>query len=232
MTIERIGSPLDRTELDKINKNFENLSKIDYKIMRDFLNADPGKLTPSLNGVEKPTGDLDIRNLNDFGVNFTPGINGVIYQTSVYAAQSGALGIGLAEQDRNDVASSELYLKVIDVRQGWNTVVLNFPVSQGKGYTLFKRNMESDISLAVRVISSWANHQFINGGLRMNIGKYLNDTNTYSVYNGLFEIQLITSLAQVYKIANDSVIPPQQFYVGDNPPQDAQFWFKPVGGGS
>lgn len=229
MTIEKIGLPLDREELDKLNRNLENLNKLDYKIMQDFLRGDPSQLTPQINGLMRSS-DLDMRLLNDFGTNFVADVNGVIYKAQVYAGSSGELGFGLAEQATNDVASSELYFKVVEVKSGWNEITLNFPVQQGKQYTLFKRIVGENILTNSQLISGWNTYPFISNGLTMEAGKYLNQTGTYRNYTPFYEIQLITSLAQIYKIANDSVIPPQQFYVGDNPPVDAQFWFKPVGG--
>ncbi|WP_080875541.1 hypothetical protein [Oceanobacillus timonensis] len=227
--IERIGSPLNRDELEKINSNFEKLDKIDYKIMQDFLSADPTRLTPGVNGIVKPT-ELDTRNLNNYGINFRAGVNGIIYKVSIYANRAGQLGVGLAEQEMNSEATAELYYKIVDLRRGWNEVELNFPVEQQKRYTIFRRIVAESILNAGVTVFPWNEYPFENNGLENFAGgMFLDQSNMSRHYSTFFNIRVITSIAQVYKIANDSVKPPQQFYVGNNPPQDAQFWFKPVG---
>ncbi len=230
MAIEKITGSWDAVNLERINQNFELLNSRELEFMKDFLSTDPSTLTPLLNGKEK-LDNLDMHSLNNFGINFRAEVNGIIYKASVYANRSGKLGVGLAKQLSSDVMSEELYYKTVNLKRGWNEIVLNFPVEQNVNYTLFRRSEGDVIQTANLNAAPWGSHPFIENGIKFIVGKFLDETTTYGRYSTFFEIQLITSLAQIYKIANDSVKPAQQFYVGDNPPQDAQFWFKPVSGG-
>lgn len=231
MDIRTITSQWNDVNLDRINHNFSELRGIEYRAIQDMLSTDPGKLTPIVNGISKPA-ELDMRLLNNYGINFIPKVNGIIHKVSVYCGSAGKLGFGLAAQTTNDVTTSELYFDTFDLKRGWNEVELNFPVEQGAQYTLFKRFVGDSILTNTTIVNGWADYPFMDDGLRFVAGKYLDDILTYRNYSTFFDIRVITSLAQIYKIANDRVKPPQQFYVGDNPPLDAQFWFKPVGGGS
>lgn len=232
MDIQKITNQLNGDNLDRINHNFSELSKIEYRVIQDMISSDPAKLTPGINGMEKPP-EIDLRNFNDYGVNFRVDTNGIIHKVSIYANREGQLGVGLAKQNGGSIAGAELYYKIIQLKSGWNEVELNFPIEQNARYTLFRRTVSDSVATAgITVSGGWNNYPFMTNGIGHFFGgMYLNQTGTSRHYTTFFEIQVITSLAQIYKIANDSVKPSQQFYVGDNPPQDAQFWFKPVSGG-
>ncbi len=227
--IEILTNNWDRDNKERIDRNFANLGKLDLDIMDDFLHTDPSQLTPRINGLSRPS-TPDLRTLNDFGINVTAEVNGVIHRAWVYVNKTGGVGFGIAEQERNGVAKAIIRYITLNLKQGWNHVILNFPVEQNKSYTLFKRNVDETVLINTASILGWADYPFKRNGLDFNAGKFLNETSTYTNYGPFFEIELITSLAQIYKISGDSVKPSQQFYVGDNPPSDAQFWFKPLGG--
>lgn len=211
---------------DTLNYNFKELNGIPLRMMEDFLNADPSRLNPSINGVERSK-RVDATNLNDFGVNFTAESNGIIHRAWVFSNEAANVALGLAEQKVNEVATSINGIIEAPLEPGWNNVELKFPVEQNKSYTLFKRNIDVGVDLGRTSIDSWSNYQFQDGGLSFNGGKFLNENNSYKSYMPFYDIQFVTNPSQVYKIANSSVVPPKQFYVGDNPPLDSQFWFKP-----
>lgn len=213
-----------------IDSNFREVNSIDLKIMEDFLKSDPSKLDVKLNGLKKPSA-IDPSNLNDYGTNYRAEVNGIIHAGWIYANHSGKVGIGLAEQETNSIAGSQIAFKQYTLSKGWNRLVLNFPVAQNQNYTLFKRNVDGPMDINTYLTDGYANTQFMVNGLIPSVGKFLDETGTYRNFSPLFEIEFITNLSQIYKLVNNSVKPPQQFYVGDNPPTDAQFWFKPVGGG-
>ena len=225
--IEKLSANWDRENKERIDNNFAELSKLDLKIMDDFLHADPSNLTPKVNGLERSHEGV-LRTLNDYGTNFTATTNGVIHRGWVYVVKDGEMGFGLAEQERNEEATSINKYIIVNLKSGWNQVTLNFPVEQNKSYTLFKRNESDSVSVRNSHVYGWTTFPFQENGLVFNAGKYLNSHLTYVNYSPFYDIELITSPAQIYKIANESIKPPQQFYVGDNPPEDAQFWFKPV----
>lgn len=228
VNIEPITNNWDRENRDIIQRNFDKLARQKYEIMKDFLDADPSKLNAKLNG--KLRADMGTTsNLNNFGINFDAEVNGVIWRAWVYADQAGKVLFGLAEQEVNRVASAELKVIEVDLNVGWNHVTLNFPVEQNKSYTIFRRNIGDEISLSRTTIRPWNTHPFLSEGLVFRGGKYLDEQGSYAAYSPFYEIELVTSPAQIYKIANDSVKPERQFYVGNNPPIDTQFWFKPVG---
>lgn len=229
MTIEILTNNWDSDNKERIDRNFATLGSMDYRVMQDFFNSNPSKLTPAINGKNRPAA-RDLRLLDNFGTNFTAEVNGIIHRAWVFASVSGKLGFGMAEQDQSGPASSELFFIEVDLTAGWNLVTLNFSVEQNRSYTIFKRFVNESITTNSMRITGWATHPFMSEGLTFNAGKFLDETGTYTNYGPFFEIEFVTSLAQVYKIANESVVPPKQFYVGDNPPQSSQFWFKPVGG--
>ncbi len=226
--IETLTNNWDRDNKERIERNFANLGRLDLQIMEDFLSKDPSKFTPKING--KSIEDRETTtSLNDFGVNVTAEVNGVITHAWVYVADARKLGLGIAEQNRDGLYTGINKLVEMELKSGWNRVSLMFPVEQNKSYTLFRRDIGEGTSTGSLSISGWSTHPFQSNGLVFNAGKFLDDTKTYQNYSPFFDIELITSPAQIYKLANDSVKPAQQFYVGDNPPSDAQFWFKPVG---
>ncbi len=226
--IEKLTNNWDKENKERIDRNFANLGRLDLNIMEDILSNDVTKLTPKING-KKLSDRQTTSSLNDFGVNITAEVNGVISNAWVYTANDMRIGLGIAEQETSDKYSAINKLIEVDLKKGWNKVGLLFPVEQNKSYTLFRRDVGEGTSTGSVSISGWSTHPFESNGLKFNSGKYLNDTLTYQNYSPFFELELITSPAQIYKIMNDSVKAEQQFYVGDNPPSDAQFWFKPVG---
>lgn len=224
--IEILTNNWDRDNKERIDRNFANLGKLDLNIMEDILGGDPEKLTPKING-KKLSDRQTTTSLNDFGINVTAEVNGVISHAWVYSSSNRRIGLGIAEQKVSDRYTAINKFIEVDLKTGWNEVELLFPVEQNKSYTLFRRDVGEGTSTGSVSITGWNTHPFLSNGLKFNAGKYLNETGTYRNYSPFFEIQLITSPAQIYKIMNDSVKPKQQFYVGDNPPSDAQFWFKP-----
>ncbi len=226
--IEKLTNNWDKENKERIDRNFANLGRLDLNIMEDILSNDVTKLTPKING-KKLSDRQTTSSLNDFGVNITAEVNGVISSAWVYTANDMRIGLGIAEQETSDKYTAINKLIEVDLKKGWNEVELLFPVEQNKSYTLFRRDIGEGTSTGSLSISGWSTHPFQSNGLIFNSGKYLNDTLTYQNYSPFFELELITSPAQIYKIMNDSVKAEQQFYVGDSPPSDAQFWFKPVG---
>lgn len=229
MNIEKLTNNWDEDNKKRIDSNFAKLASLDYKIMTDFIDSDPAALDTSINGKMR-TSEAVLRDLSDYGTNFTAQVNGFIHRGWVYTSGSGRIGFGLAEQTATGVATSETYFTEVDLVSGWNHVTLNFPVEQNKSYTLFKRTIGNSIATYYVAITGWNSHPFISNGLKFNAGKFLSESSTYISYGPFFEFEVVTNLAQIYKLVNESVVPAQQFYVGDNPPLDAQFWFKPVGG--
>lgn len=227
--IEKLTNNWDRDNKNRIDRNFANLGKLDLMIMDDFFNVDPSVLTPKINGLERKDMERDMRDLNNFGTNVTAEVNSILHKAWVFSSVAGKMAFGCAEQERNGVATSINNLIEVDLISGWNKVTLNFPLEQNKSYTIFKRNVNQSIQLGNVTVDAYSDHPFISNGLKFNAGKFINEAGTYKNYFPFFEIELITSLAQVYKIANDSVKPSLQIYVGSNPPLETQFWFKPVG---
>jgi len=226
--IEKLTNNWDRDNKNRIDRNFAILGRLELDIMEDFFNADPSVLSTKINGLSKPAG-FDLRNLNNYGINFTANVNGIIHRAWVYAESNGEIGFGLAEQNRNDVHTSIIRYITVNLKSGWNEVTLNFPVEQNISYTIFRRNVNDGIRLNTKSVSGWSDYPFVSNGLTFRAGKFLDEAATYANYGPFFDIELVTSLSQVYKIANDSVKPTPYIYVGDNPPLEAQFWFKPVG---
>lgn len=229
MNIETLTNHWDRENKNRIQRNFNILARIPTNIIEDLLTADPTEIKTKKNGLSIPN-NMDLRLLNDFGINFTAKTDGVIYKTKIYARTSGKIGVGLHEQKVTDVAGALIKYIVVNVSAGWNTVVLNFPIRVGESYTLFKRFEGESILTNTTIVRGWNTYPFTENGMRFNAGKFLNDTKTYTNYSTFFEIELVTNPAQVFKMLNDKAKPLPQFYVGDTPPPDAQFWFKPVGG--
>lgn len=226
--IEKLTNNWDRENKNRIDRNFENLGRLDLNIMEDILNSDPSDYSPKINGKLKE--DMErTTSISEYGTNITAEVNGVITRAWVYSSDSINLGLGIAEQEFNDKSTAIIKVVEKNLKTGWNEVELNFPVEQNKSYTLFKRDVGEGTSTGVVTISGWNSHPFLSEGLKFNGGKVLDETGSYTNYTPFFEIEMITSPAQLYKIMNDSVKPKSQFYVGDTPPDNAQFWFKPVG---
>lgn len=225
--IKLLTNRWDNDNKNRIDDNFRYLSKIPSEIIHDLLSLDPSKIDTRLNGLSKSSNDL--RNLDDYGINFRADVNGVLFRTQVYASRSGKLGIGLHEQKTNDVAGALIKYIVVDVKSGWNSVILNFPVEVGQSYTLFKRNESETILTSSEIISGWATYPWISNGLTFNAGKYLDQAGTYRNYSTFFEIELVTNPATVFYMMYESAKPDPQFHVGSTPPTEGQFWFRPVG---
>lgn len=230
MEMKDISNNWNEQTVENIKENFKKLSGIKNDIIQDVMSADPNDYNLHLNGLKKPSKVTDTRNLNDYGINFLANNNALINSAWVYAATSGKVSFGLATQAVAGIATGTIKLIECDLKAGWNKVILNFPIEQGVHYTMFKRNLSESINLAAQTISGWNTYNFIENGLDFKAGKYLTDTRTYTAYSPFFEIELITNIAQIYKIMNDSVKPAPQFHMGENPPTESQFWFRPIGG--
>lgn len=231
MSLKTIGSSWNAGTVSDLNGNFKHLSGIEVRAIQSMFESASGDLTPIQVGLPK-NNSLDMRALNDFGINFTANTNAVIHTADVYSATTTKFTVGLAEQNASGVATSELHLKEVQVNAGWNKVEINFPIEAGRNYTLFKRYAGNSVVTNTQTVSGWVNHNFMGQGedITFRAGKFLNDTRTYSSYSTFFNIALITNLAQVYHIMSTSVAKGMDVYVGDNPPADSNFWFKPIGG--
>ena len=224
MNIQTISSIWDENNAKKINENFEEIGDREGKLVSDILSNNEEASKPQINGVNRPGGS-DFRYLNNAGLNFTANVNGVLYRTWIYAGATAEMGVGLAlHPNPNQPAGEEVCYKTFLLRHGWNHVELNFPVEKGKRYTLFKRSVTKDITTLATILNGWAaNPDIMNNGLKFHCGAALVG-GTMTNYNAFFEIELITNLAQLFRLRDEKV------YIGDTPPLEAKYWFKPLGG--
>lgn len=232
MTIRTIGPSLDRTAVDNINLNFSDLARMPGDVIKDLLSYNNGNLPFDRNSMPLPTSGAN-NTLNDYGMAFESQVNGIIHRIQVRTNAAGKIAIGIAEQQPGYVAGAILHIKEIDVISGIQTLVLDFPIEQGKSYNLFKRNLEgSAIGFRLQTVQGWQTNtgQWQGNSLSMLGGMFLSATGT-NANLVFFNVDIVTNIAQIYKLMNESVKLPQQFYVGNTPPGDAQFWFRPVGGG-
>lgn len=226
-----IGGNWDNKTIDDLNYNFKEVSGIESKVIEDLLNATPNNIKPDVNGAERiPSGPYN--NSTNYGANFIAEVNGIIHATWVFASTSGKMGFGLVEQDASSVSGAQIAYKELNLTYGWNRIILNFPIEQGVRYTLFKRHLAGQsVNLRQDSRSGWQSNpsQWLGRSLTMMNGRFIDRTgNWLTIF--FFEIEVISNLVEVYKVMNESVNIPNQFYVGQNPPSDAQFWFRPVGG--
>lgn len=226
-----ISGNYDNQTVDDLNYNFKEVSGIETKVIEDLLEATPANIKPDINGAERiPSGPYN--NSTNYGANFIAEVNGIIHATWVFASASGKMGFGLVEQDASSLAGAQIAYKELNLTYGWNRIILNFPVEQGIRYTLFKRHLAGQsVNLRQDSRDGWQSNpsQWLGRSLTMMNGRFIDRTgNWLTIF--FFEIEVISNLVEVYKIMNESVNIPNQFYVGQNPPSDAQFWFRPVGG--
>lgn len=229
MSLNQIGNNWDVNTVETIQENFDYLSQTESRVISDIMRQDPAELSAHINGASKRERHL-INSSADFGVNFAAKANGVIAYVWVFSPNAKRLGLGMVEQVVGGVGSTQIVYAIHALRPGWNKVFINAPIQQGLSYTLFKRDVGQGRDTGSVRISPWSNHNFLGSLLDFNGGMFIHETGTHAQYSTFFEIGVITNLAQVYHLMNTSVQPAQQFYVGDNPPPDAKFWFKPVGG--
>lgn len=229
MNVETITNNWDRENKDRIDRNFKNLSKLPISIIKDLLRVDPSISSTKVNGL-KTSPRMDLRSLNEYGVNFKTINSSIIYNVKIYADRSGKMGIGLVEQRLGEVSGAQIGYIIVDLVKGWNSVPLLFEVEAGKEYTLFKRMVAENILTNTQTVDGWSTFpDFINSDLKFQSGKHINQESTVKNYSTFFEIETVSNPAQVFKILNDRAKSTPQFYVGTNPPGDVQFWFKPVG---
>ena len=225
-----IGSMWDVNTRDTINENFRKMNESQVKVINDLLEKNTNRLDLKLSGLNKHEANLnDHRDLNNYGIILSPTQSAVIYGGWVHSLNDGKVIFGIAEQEVNSASYIVIKEKEFQVTSGWNFIKLVFPVEARKNYNLYKKNVSAKISLAVKVLDSFTNTEFLNGDLNIRAGKSLTSTGTAKSYTPFFEISTITNLAQIYKLMDDSTVFSNPIYVGDNPPTTAQFWFKPVG---
>lgn len=228
MAIKKVPGNWDYDTIKVLDENFESLTDMESRIIEDVMQADPLDIETYVNGLDRSY-PLDTRDLSDFGIVFTSELNGILHKVDVYAASKGSFTAGLAKQVIGSTASVTVATKTINVNRGWNTVELNFPLEQNTTYNLFKRNIGETILTQTATISGWNNHPFMENGIDFKGGMYLNQSGTYRNYSTYFNIQIVNNLAQIYQIMTNSVKPRKQYHVGQNPPSDAEIWFKPLG---
>jgi len=226
-----ISGNWDNQTIDDLNYNFKEVSGIEIKVIEDLLEATPANIKPDINGAERiPSGPYNTS--TNYGANFIAEVNGIIHATWVFASASGKMGFGLVEQDAASLAGAQIAYKELNLTYGWNRIILNFPVEKGVRYTLFKRNLAGQsVNLRQEARDGWQSNptQWLGRSLTMMNGRFTDRTSNWlNIF--FFEIEVISNLVEVYKIMNESVNIPNQFYVGQKPPSDAQFWFRPVGG--
>lgn len=224
MDIQQISSNWSETDADNINANFQEIQEREAKIVSDILSKNEENSKPQINGVKRPGGS-DFRYLNNCGINFTANTDGALYRTWIYAGGTAEMGVGLAlHPNPNQPAGEELFYKVLSLRHGWNHVELNFPVEKGKRYTLFKRSVEKDITTLATLMTGWNTHpDIMNNGLKFHCGAKLAG-GTMTNYNAFFEIELITSFVQLFRLRDEKL------YIGCTPSTEAKYWLKPLEG--
>lgn len=227
MQIKKIPGKWDYDTIDILDGNFEVLSGMESRIIEDVFQADPLAIETYVNGLDR-SHPLDTRSLNEYGIVFDAQMNGIIHKVDIYANTKGKFIVGLATQEVGGTASSTLNTKEVEVSRGWNTVELNFPVEQNTTYNLFKRNLGESVLTQSVTFSGWNTYPFMENGVNFRGGMYLAQTGTYQTYSTFFNIQIVNNLAQIYQIMTNSVKPRKQYHVGQNPPSDAEIWFKPL----
>lgn len=227
MQINKIPGNWDYETIEIIDGNFEALSGMESRIIEDVMQADPLAIETYVNGLDR-SHPLNTSNLNDYGIAFQSYLNGVLHKVDVYAGSNGKFIIGIAKQDTGSTYSEIVSTKEVEVNKGWNTLELNFPLEQNTNYNLFKRNSGESVLTKTTGISGWNNYPFMENGVNFRGGMYLNQTGTYTNYSTFYNIQIVNNLAQIYQIMTNSVKPRKQYHVGQNPPSDAEIWFKPL----
>lgn len=225
MNIQTISSIWDENNAKTINENFEEIGDREGKLVSDILSSNEEASKPQINGVDRSLATT-FSYLNNAGTNFTASMDGVIHRTWIYAGGTAELGLGLALHPvPYQQAGEEVCYKTFPLRHGWNHVELNFPVEKGKRYTLFKRAVTKDITTLSVLLRGWNAHpDIMNNGLKFHCGAWLAGGDTFANYNAFFEIEFITNLAQLFRLRDEKV------YIGDAPPLEAKYWFKPLGG--
>lgn len=227
MQINKIPGNWDYETIEIIDGNFEALSGMESRIIEDVMQADPLDIETYVNGLDR-SATSSTGSLNNFGIVFDSLLNGVIHKVDIYASTKGTLTVGLATQSPGTTHSQVLYTKDISLDSGWNEVELNFPVQQNTTYNLFRRSMGETVQTRTSSISGWNTYPFMENGVNFRGGMYLDRTGTYTGYSTFYNIQIVNNLAQIYQIMTNSVKPRKQYHVGQNPPTDAEIWFKPL----
>lgn len=226
MQIEKLTNQWDSDNKERIERNFSFLSGMEYRLMREFFETG-SELDLESNGL--PSSEMSSENtLNNYGIIFIARLNCVLHEVSVYAGGAGTIEIVLAKQRVRNTATETLYTTEVSLKKGWNKVVLNYPLQNGVSYNLYRRAVGSNVLLGRKLVSSGFNNEnFIGNSLNVIAGMDPNKTGTYLTYGYWFDLKVITNLSQIYRVMNDSVDYPEQFYVGQSPPTNAQFWFRP-----
>lgn len=231
MTIREVPNELNRAGRNIVNDNFKQFSTIESNAIKAMLERNPGNLTPDVNGLLRSEYLVDdMRTMPRYGIQFVAKVNGVISGAWVYASNAGSMIVGLAYKKNRELETGTVGEKVVNLVKGWNHVEMAFPIEQDEHYILYKRFSSTSISTATRIISGWNKYDFHGNALKLINASILGSTSGYSNYNTFFEIEVITSLAQIFWLMNTSVRPTHDIYVGENPPVDAKFWFRPIGG--
>lgn len=227
MQIKKIPGNWDNDTIEIIDDNFEALSRMESRVIEDVMQADPLAIETYVNGLDR-SHPITLSNLNDYGTVFQTYLNGIIHKVDVYASTKGKFIVGLAKQSVGSTYSEIVSTKEVEVNRGWNTLELNFPIEQNTSYNLFKRNSGESVRTMSTAVSGWNNYPFMENGVNFRGGMYLNQSGTYVRYYTFYNIQIVNNLAQIYQIMSNSVKPRKQYHVGQNPPSDAEIWFKPL----
>lgn len=227
MQINKIPGNWDYETIEIIDGNFETLSGMESRIIEDVMQADPLAIETYVNGLDR-SHPINTSNLNDYGIVFQSYLNGILHKVDVYAGSNGKFIVGIAKQNMGSTYSEIVSTKEVKVNKGWNTLELNFPLEQNTNYNLFKRNSGESVLTMATGVSGWNTYPFMENGVNFRGGMYLNRTGTYTNYSTFYNIQIVNNLAQIYQIMTNSVKPRKQYHVGQNPPTDAEIWFKPL----
>lgn len=227
MQIKKIPGNWDNDTIEIIDDNFEALSRMESRVIEDVMKADPLAIETYVNGLDR-SHPITLSNLNDYGIAFQSYLNGILHKVDVYADTKGKFIVGLAKQSVGSTYSEIVTTKEVDVNRGWNTLELNFPLEQNTNYNLFKRNSGETVRTMSTSVSGWNKYPFMENGVNFRGGMYLNQSGTYVRYYTFYNIQIVNNLAQIYQIMTNSVKPRKQYHVGQNPPSDAEIWFKPL----
>lgn len=227
MAIKKVPGNWDYDTIKILDENFESLTEMESRIIEDVMQADPLAIETYVNGLDR-SHPLNAKNLNDYGIVFQSYLNGILHKVDVYASSKGKFIVGIAKQNVGSTYSEIVSTKEVEVNRGWNTLELNFPIEQNTDYNLFKRNSGESVLTQTTSISGWNTYPFMENGVNFRAGMYLNQSGTYTAYSTFYNIQIVNNLAQIYQIMTNSVKPRKQYHVGQNPPSDAEIWFKPL----
>lgn len=195
-----------------------------------MLENNPSRLKPSINGLSRSDFDgKDVRILNNYGIEFQAKVNGVISAFSIFSNQKSKIIVGLANKQSGYVETGIISEKVIDLNKGWNRIEMLLPIEQGVYYMLYKKFISENVETGTKTIQPWNSYPFKDGALTFLSTGLLGSSGTFTNYTTYFDIEVITSLSQIYYLMNKSVVNEPDIYVGNDPPPGSKFWFKPIG---